>query len=136
MTAKDLELAELEHRFWMQRELTLLWIETSKLPNAEARGKVSRLATNPLTAVREAPPTAQPGESASPANVGTKLKRNWVNDILDDASRTVASWPAWMRRPEFDWPYPGAHSESDQACAICGCAAGEHGPAHRFEVAA
>jgi hypothetical protein len=25
---------------------------------------------------------------------------NWVNEILDRASREVSSWPEWMRRPE------------------------------------
>lgn len=24
--------------------------------------------------------------------------KNWVNDVLDDASRTVAAMPEWMRR--------------------------------------
>lgn len=27
-------------------------------------------------------------------------EKNWVYDILDNASRTVRSWPDWMRRPE------------------------------------
>ena len=28
------------------------------------------------------------------------MSKNWVNEILDAASRVVAGWPEWMRRPE------------------------------------
>jgi len=27
--------------------------------------------------------------------------KNWINDILDNAERTVRAWPEWMRRPEI-----------------------------------
>lgn len=35
-------------------------------------------------------------------------KRNWVNDVLDRATRTTQSWPDWMRRPEFQTMAPSA----------------------------
>lgn len=25
---------------------------------------------------------------------------NWVDEVLDNAARTVRAWPEWMRRPE------------------------------------
>ena len=28
------------------------------------------------------------------------MKTNWVNDVLDEATKTVRSWPRWMLRPE------------------------------------
>lgn len=28
------------------------------------------------------------------------MKKNWVNEALDDAARVVAAWPEWMKRPE------------------------------------
>lgn len=32
--------------------------------------------------------------------------KNWVTDILDNAARTVESWPAWMRSPDVRSPAP------------------------------
>jgi hypothetical protein len=40
------------------------------------------------------------------------MKRNWVDEALDNATRTVEAWPAWMRRPEIRTP--GANSSTNQ----------------------
>jgi hypothetical protein len=32
------------------------------------------------------------------------LKKNWVNEVLDSATKTVRSWPEWMQRPEVRAP--------------------------------
>lgn len=40
--------------------------------------------------------------SLSPSN-----KRNWVNEVLDNAVRVYEAWPDWMKRPELQTPeYP------------------------------
>lgn len=31
-------------------------------------------------------------------------ERNWVDEVLRDASKTVREWPAWMLRPEVRAP--------------------------------
>jgi hypothetical protein len=38
------------------------------------------------------------------------MNNNWVNDVVDNANRTVSSWPEWMQRPEVRTPVPPSSS--------------------------
>ena len=52
---------------------------------------------------------------------------NWVNIALDNAVRTVQSWPEWMRRPEIRMPgssganaYNSKHTDDDSVERVAG----------------
>jgi hypothetical protein len=59
--------------------------------------------------VQKAAPTVVTSEQPS-----RTVKDNWVNKMLDNATRVVAEWPEWMRRPELRMP--GSHGAAAQSC--------------------
>jgi hypothetical protein len=42
---------------------------------------------------------------------------NWVNDVLDSATRAVREWPSWMRRPEVRGTGPMCYHEDKMSAA-------------------
>jgi hypothetical protein len=42
------------------------------------------------------------------------MRKNWVNDVLDDAVRAVRSWPSWMLRTEVRSPEGAPQSNGSQ----------------------